>query len=306
MSVDHLALFAQLIERRAHHPARDHVAGHRAAVRARLLASNMTRAGHGSITWQVNREIIVVAGWSRAILMQLAHPSVAAGVHQHSAFRGSLLSGIRRLQSTVGAMLAISFGDTEQMIAAAAGINAIHDRVRGRVHEPRTENYSAHDPDLQRWVHATLIESIPLVYEQLVAPLTAAERDRYCTEAAIMEPLMGMPNGLLPRSAEQLDTYMRETLSSHRLVVTDTSRALAHAVLYPPRWQMAWPAFRATQLLTIGLLPPSVRDAYGFQWTSRDERSLARWTTALRRTLRLLPPMVRQWPRSRAKQAPRG
>ena len=90
---------------------------HRTAVRARLRQSAPVRSGAGSITWKVNREVIVVAGWGRAILLQLAHPSVAAGVHHHSSYRGSLRSSFKRLHSTVGAMLAITFGDTEQMIA---------------------------------------------------------------------------------------------------------------------------------------------------------------------------------------------
>ena len=105
----------------------------REAVRERLRRSDHVRPGRDSITWTINREMIVVAGWGRAILLQLAHPAVAAGVHDHSYFRGSLLSSFRRLRSSVGAMLSLTFGDTEQMIAAAAGINAIHDRVRGRV-----------------------------------------------------------------------------------------------------------------------------------------------------------------------------
>jgi uncharacterized protein (DUF2236 family) len=135
---------------------------HRSAVRARVLRSGLVRPGPDSITWKINREMIVVAGWGRAILLQLAHPAVAAGVHQHSSFRGSLLSSFQRLHSTVGAMLSITFGDTERMIAAAAGINAIHDRVRGRIRETgagAAGPYSAHDPELQRWVHATLLDS---------------------------------------------------------------------------------------------------------------------------------------------------
>ncbi len=119
-------------------------------------------------------------------------------------------------------------------------------------------------------MHATLLESIPLTYELLVGPLTLRERDRYCSEAAIMEPLLGMPAGWLPRDSAQLDTYMREMLAGGSLVVTDTSRALARALLYPPQWHVAWPAFRAMQLLTIGSLPPSIREAYGFEW--RDAR----------------------------------
>jgi uncharacterized protein (DUF2236 family) len=248
------------------------------------------------VSWKINREMIVVAGWGRAILLQLAHPAVAAGVHHHSNFRGSLLSSVRRMHSTVGAMLAVTFGDTEQMITAAARINEIHDRVRGRVRDGADETYSAHDPDLQRWVHATLLESVLLTYERLVGPLTPRERDVYCSEAAFMEPLLGMPDGWLPQDRMQLDTYMRETLAGGRLVVTDTSRALARAVLYPPRWHMAWPAFRAVQLLTIGALPPSIRQAYGFEWRARDARALARWTALLRTLQRVLPPIARQWP----------
>jgi uncharacterized protein (DUF2236 family) len=275
---------------------------HRAAVRARLLGSDHTRAGPDSITWKINREMIVIAGWGRAILLQLAHPAVAAGVHHHSSFRGSLFSSVRRMHSTVRAMLSLTFGDTEQMITAAAGINAIHDRVRGRVpsssNDGAGEAYSAHDPDLQRWVHATLLESIPLAYESLVGPLTVHERDRYCSEAAIMEPLLGMPAGWLPRDTAQLDAYMHEMLAGS-IVVTDTSRALARTVLYPPRWYVAWPAFRAVQLLTIGSLPPSIRRAYRFEWSARDVRAFARWTALLRTSLRLLPPLAREWPMAR-------
>ena len=257
------------------------------------------RPGPGSVTWKINREIAVTAGWGRAILLQFAHPSVAAGVHDHSSFRGSLGASFRRLHSTVGAMLSLTFGDTEKMIAAAAAINAIHDRVRGQVTDGGREPYSAHDPELQRWVHATLLESVPLVYELLVGPLTLRERDQYCTEATIMEPLLGMPAGWLPRDTGQLDAYMRDMLSGKSIVVTDTSRALARAVLYPPGWYAAWPVFRPTQVLTIGLLPVSIRRAYGFEWRGRDVRAFARWTALLRTSLRVLPPLAREWPAAR-------
>ena len=280
-------------------PGSDSLQRHRAAVRARLLRTDHVRAGPGSVTWKVNREIVVVAGWGRAILLQLAHPAVAAGVHHHSSFRGSLLNSFRRLHSTVGAMLSLTFGDTERMITAAAGINAIHDRVRGHVAEGHGRAYSAHDPELQRWVHATLLESIPLTYELLVGPLTARERDRYCFEAAVMEPLLGMPSGWLPRDSAQLDAYMREQLGRGTIAVSDTSRALARAVLYPPRWYLAWPLLRALQLLTIGTLPPSIRAGYGFDWRAGDARAFARWTTALRTSRRMLPTPAREWPAAR-------
>lgn len=276
---------------------------HRIAVRERLAASGAIRPGPGTVSWKINREMIVVAGWGRAILLQLAHPAVAAGVHHHSSFRGSLLSSVRRLQSTVGAMLSITFGDTAEMVEAAARINTIHERVRGPV-GGGGGTYSAEDPELQRWVHATLLDSIPRTYELLVGPLTPAERDAYCVEAAVMEPLLGMPAGRLPRNRRALDQYMEEMLAGDRLVVTDTSRALARAVLYPPRWYAGWPAFRPVQLLTLASLPPAVRAAYGFSWTDADARALTRWTRVLRTAVRVLPPAVRQWPIARRRVTP--
>jgi uncharacterized protein (DUF2236 family) len=282
----------------------DSLERHRAAVRARLLQSDQVRPGPDSISWKINGEVMVIAGWGRAILLQLAHPAIAAGVHQHSTFRGSLLSSVRRLHSTVSAMLSITFGDTEQMVTAAAGINVIHDRVRGRVAEGSSETYSAHDPGPQRWVHATLLDSMPRAYELLVGPLTDAERDQYYAESAMMEPLMGMPAGWLPRNSAQLDAYMQAMINGDQLAVTDTSRALAGALLYPPQWYVAWPAFRAMQLLTIGSLPPSIRSAYGFEWRERDARACARWTSLLRAGRALLPRAAREWPMAR-KRSPR-
>ena len=281
---------------------------HRAAVRARLVAAGVTTAGPASVSWQINREIVVVAGWGRAILMQLAHPKVAAGVAAHSSFRGSLRSSFRRLASTIRAMLSLSFGTEDDVIAAAAGINHIHDRVSGRVPEAAGAvdagaRYSAHDPELLRWVHATLLDSMPLTYEWLVGPLSARERDRYCDEAAIMEPLLGIPAQLLPRSSAQLNGYLRQTVDSGVIAVSPTSRDLARAILFPPGWRLLWPAFRFLQLLTIGLLPPAIRDGYGFTWTARDARALGRWTAALRTARRVTPRRLREWPAARARRA---
>lgn len=282
---------------------------HRAEIRERLRTASVTRPGPESVTRKVNREILVIAGWGRAILLQLAHPLVAAGIDGHSTFRGSLRASLGRLWSTIGAMRSLTFGDDEEAISTAARINVIHDRVFGRLRAPAGvfpagETYSAHDAELLRWVHATLLDSIPRTYELLVGPLTAEERERYCVEAAVMEPLLDIPAGLLPRNTTDLDAYLRHVLGSGSIAVTHDSRALARAVLFPPRWWLLWPAFRPVQLITIGLLPAAVRHAYGFEWTPHEARALARWTSAMKWLRRLMPPSVREWPSSRQQGTP--
>src|SRR6266850_7190672 len=91
-----------------------------------------------SITRRVNRENILLLGGGRALLMQLAHPKVAAGVDEHSDFRAN---PIRRLRRTVLMTMAIVFGERETALAAARAVNQTHARVKGA-------DYRALDPDL--------------------------------------------------------------------------------------------------------------------------------------------------------------
>ena len=280
---------------------------HRQAVRARLAASGMRRPGPGSITWTINRERVVVAGWGRAILLQLAHPLVAAGVSDHSHFDRGLGSSVARLHSTVGAMLSLTFGDDDAAIATAAAINRIHDRVMGHLREQAGvfaagTPYSAHQAELLRWVHLTLLESIPLTYELLIGPLTEADRDRYCAEAAIMEPLLDIPAGTLPRTWAEVGPAIASMIESGQIARTTGSHALGRAVLYPKGSALFWPAFRPVRLITIGLLSPRLRDLYGFAWTERDARALRRWLRALRILRACVPTLVREWPAARQRR----
>jgi len=84
--------------------------------------------GPDSLTWRVNREQALLLGGGRALLLQLAHPLVAAGVADHSDFRSDPL---RRLRRTLDATLAMIFGTTAEAEAAAAGVRAVHERVTG-------------------------------------------------------------------------------------------------------------------------------------------------------------------------------
>ncbi len=186
----------------------------------------------------------MLAGWGRAILLQLAHPLVAQGVADHSGFAKDPRGRVRRLERTIRAMLALTFGTAEEAVEAAAAINKIHDRVNGRLREgagvfAAGTGYSAHDPALLAWVHATLVDTFLLTYERFVAPLSAVDRDSYCREAGGVAPLLGIPPDALPRSTEELAAYMERMLSSGEIVVTGAARSLAREVLAPG---LPWPA----------------------------------------------------------------
>ena len=135
-----------------------------------------------SIASRVNAERVLLLAWARAILLQLAHPLVAAGVDDHSTFREGRLTAVSRLHHTVRAMLSLTYGSAAERDATLATINGIHRRVNGTLRGPvgpfaAGTRYSAEDPALLLWVHATLLESVPLVYNRVVRPLSDTELD---------------------------------------------------------------------------------------------------------------------------------
>jgi uncharacterized protein (DUF2236 family) len=232
------------------------------------------------IAHRINGERIVLAGWSRAILLQLAHPLVAAGVAEHSEFRGGALAAARRLQHTVRAMLDLAFGEPAAADATLARIRAIHRRVHGTLRGPvgpfaAGHPYSAEDPALVLWVHATLVESVLIVYERIIAPLSEADRDRYCEESAAVAVALGAREQDVPRRWEGLRAYVEAMSASGQLVVGPDARTLARPILFPPLRLLTAPAGWMNRLVTAGLLPAELRRQYGLSWTPWRSRGFA-------------------------------
>jgi uncharacterized protein (DUF2236 family) len=259
-------------------------------------------AGAESVAWRLHSEVVLLAGWGRAILLQLAHPLIAEGVAAHSGFR----SGRRlpRLARTLRAMLTLTFGAPDEVARVARTINGIHDRVHGTLPTAAGtfaagRRYSAHDPALLAWVQATLVDSLLSTYELFVAPLTSEERDRYCDESCAIESLLGMPPGYLPRSTGELRAYLEGELASGRIAVTDTARTLARDILYPPAYVVGRPLLALGRLPTIGLLPTEIRRGYGLAWGPTRERALRGVAALSRGLLPVLPSAVRYWPAAR-------
>ena len=256
-------------------------------------------AGRG-VAWTIHRERVLLAGWGRAILLQIAHPMVARGVAEHSAFTTEPWGRLRRLHRTLRSMLALTFGPAEEASAAASRINAIHDRVHGRLGEPAGgapagAGYTAHDPALLTWVHATLLDSFLLAYRLFVGPISPAAADRYCGEASGIEMHLGIPAGHLPRTEAHLHDYLETMLASGAIEVTDTARGLSREILAPSASRVLGPALWLAALPTVGLLPPTVRAAYGLSWDRRRERALRVLAAVTRRALPLAPPALRYW-----------
>jgi uncharacterized protein (DUF2236 family) len=239
-------------------------------------------------------EALGLLGAGRAILLQLAHPLVAAGVADHSDFQSDPLA---RLWRTMAVMHALIFGSPVEVQAAVQRFHRVHARVRGQL--PRKvgvfaagARYSGEDPDLKLWVHATLVDTSLITYQCFVRPLSAHEALRYYADTRRLAQRLHVPDRILPPTLSEFRVYMASMLTGDRLEVTDTARSLAWDLLHPAG--VGLPALASARLLrfvTAGLLPQPVREAYGLDWGWGRQMALE----ALARTTRVLRPWAPAW-----------
>lgn len=251
--------------------------------------------GPGSVSWRVDREVVVLAGGTAALLLQLAHPAVAAGVAQHSDFR---VDAFGRLRRTLTSSYAVVFGTTPRAERAIARMNAIHGAIAGTVPETGGR-YEARDPGLLLWVHETLIDTALRIYERFVAPLSPAEADAYHAEGCEIAVRLGVPADHLPPTLADLRADMARRLAGGEVAVSATARQLRDAVLYPTRFPPRW-LWDATHLISFSLLPARLRAGYEIEWNPARQRAVDRVARASRRVLPLVPPVLRYMPQARS------
>ena len=239
-----------------------------------------------SITRRVNRENVLLLGGGRALLMQLAHPKVAAGVDEHSDFRSH---PVRRLRRTILITMAMVFGDRDTALAAARTVNQVHARVRGY-------DYRALDPDLLLWVHATLMDTALVTYETFVQPLRPREREDFYQEFKILGELLGIPRYRFPETLRDFDGYVDAMISGGPVRVDERARDLARLVLRPRLRLLPGPAMIPFEVVTAGLLPPALRSQYGLSWGPGQQRAFRLAMRTVPRLVALTPPVLRVWP----------
>jgi uncharacterized protein (DUF2236 family) len=250
--------------------------------------------GPDSMAWKVDREVLILAGGTCALLMQLAHPSVAAGVEQHSDFRTDPFARLRR---TLTASFDVVFGSTARADRAIRRMNAIHSVVRGSVPETG-DAYFARDPRLLLWVHATLIDTALRVYDRYVSPLTDPDAQRYYAESAEIVVRLGVPEAALPGTLAGLRAEMAEMIATGEVHVSPTARSLAPSVLYPTRVPPRF-IWDVGHLVSMSVMPAEVRRGYGLGWSAARERGMRRAAAAARLALPFVPAPLRFVPQYR-------
>jgi uncharacterized protein (DUF2236 family) len=260
------------------------------------------------INWQVNRERILILGAARSLLMQIAHPLIAAAVDRHSGFREDPM---RRLRRTMETMAIILFGTAGEARGAADQLRSIHSGVRGALHEPAGDyqagtRYYANDPELLFWVHATLVDTSMLVFRCFVRELSAAEQEHYYQGSTKIARLYGIPDSVIPRNFRDFRNYMDRMIYVGPIAVGEMARELAGHILRP---NVPMPTALGTSIIgfaSVGLMPPKLRDDFGLGWGPARQFVLDASAFASRMILPILPDTLRVAPAARAAEMEAG
>jgi uncharacterized protein (DUF2236 family) len=248
--------------------------------------------GPHSMRWRVDREGALFLGAGRALLLQLAHPWVAAAVARHSR---ALDDPIARFHGTFATVFAMVFGRLSEALAAARDLHRRHARIRGHLGErvaiyPASAPYAANDRAALKWVHATLVETALKAYG-LVRPLKSEERDGYYAESRLFAGFFGLGPDEMPPDFNAFSAYCDAMVKSDMLAVGPQARKVAiHLLGGANRWIAVPPWYRA---LTAELLPLPLAEAYGLSFGARERLLSTRALDFIGRIYPRLPERLR-------------
>ena len=256
--------------------------------------------GPNSMMWKINKEITVLFGGARALLMHAAHPLIAAGARQTSFYQRDPW---KRLIRTLSLQNSVTFGTIEEANESATRINRLHEVIKGE--DPITGGYyDALDNEQLLWVHACLQLSSIFFYEKTVKKLTNEEKDQYHVENMLAAKLVLIDIDDMPKTHNELKKWVIEkSKEKDYLLLTDVAKDVQNIISggpVPKHIKPIWPFISFTAFNT---LPDEFKKIYGIKSSKFKSILLGFNLSLLKYTRPFLPPFFRLIPPARwAKQ----
>jgi uncharacterized protein (DUF2236 family) len=252
----------------------------------------------GSVVWRYSGDARLLTAAGYALLLQVSHPTVGAGVSEHSDFKSDPWG---RLFRTLDYSYAMVYGGPKMAADIGRRVRNMHKGIKGV--KPDGEPYHALEPEAYAWVHATLADSIVRGHEWFGSPIPADEVEDFYEDWRRMGRLVGVRESQLPEGWQAFCAYfdrMVEERLEENSAVQDVLASLAEPAAPPIPFLSgaAWRALRiaparSTSLATVGMLPPVLRARFGVGWTKGQERQLRALAAASRAVTPLMPSSLR-------------
>lgn len=260
--------------------------------------ANALTLGPHSVSWRYSSDLRLFLGSLSALLMQVAHPTVGAGVRDHSNFQQEPWA---RLFRTIDWVNLTIYGGRDA-VEVSARLREMHKHIKGT--NPDGSRYHALEPAAYSWVHATLIYSVVNSQRMFGSGMRQDEVERMYREWLGLGALLGVRDGDLPPDWDGLLAYFDDVIASqlnHNPTVDVVLRAAARPARpdslphwMNPLWRVIrLPMVHVLMLTGLGTLPPALRQRLGIRWTRRQERELRILAAASRALTPVLPESLR-------------
>jgi uncharacterized protein (DUF2236 family) len=262
--------------------------------------------GPNSMMWKVNKEITVLFGGARALLMHAAHPLIAAGARQTSFYQRDPW---KRLIRTLSLQNSVTFGTKEEADESADRINRLHEVIKGQ-DEISGGTYDALDHEQLLWVHACLQVSSIYFYEKTVKKLSDDEKNQYHKENMKAADLVLIDTSIMPKTHEGLKNWVIEkSREKDYLLFTDVAKDVQDIIAggpVPTHIKPIWPFIAFTAFNT---LPSEFKILYGIKESKIKDIILKFNLNFLKITRPFLPPFFRliapaRWAKQRITKNP--
>jgi len=262
--------------------------------------------GPESMMWKVNKEITVLFGGARALLMHAAHPLIAAGARQTSFYQRDPW---KRLIRTLSLQNSVTFGTVEEADESAVRINRLHEVIKGK-DEITGDIYDALDHEQLLWVHACLQISSIYFYEKTVRKLSEEEKNQYHNENLLSAKLVLIDLKQTPKTHLELKNWVAEkSKEKDYLIYTDVAKDVQEIIAggpVPRHIKPIWPFIAFTAFQT---LPKEFKLLYGVKESKVKDIILNLNLLLLKLSRPLLPPFFRliapaRWAKQRLTKKP--
>ena len=262
--------------------------------------------GPNSMMWKVNKEITVLFGGARALLMHAAHPLIAAGARQTSFYQRDPW---KRLIRTLSLQNSVTFGTKEEADESADRINRLHEVIKGK-DEISGGTYDALDHEQLLWVHACLQISSIYFYEKTVKKLSDDEKNQYHKENMKAAGLVLVDTSIMPKTHKELKNWVIEkSREKDYLLFTDVAKDVQDIIAggpVPTHIKPIWPFIAFTAFNT---LPREFKILYGIKESKIKDIILKFNLNFLKITRPFLPPFFRliapaRWAKQRITKNP--
>jgi uncharacterized protein (DUF2236 family) len=259
--------------------------------------------GRDSVLWRYFGDWRLGLVLGRGLVLQTCHPTIGAGVAEHSIYREDPWARLQR--SLFPIVDTIYAADAE---AVGARIREGHRRIRGTDHRGRA--YHAWEPEAYWFVLSSAVDCMITMAELYVGePLGARDRERVVAETREVGRRMGLRDRDMPAGWRAFRAAYDEILHD-RLEAHPTAHEVLDVIAEPPApgWlplrRLSGPAFSTPTghlmtLATVGTLPPVVRERLGLPWSARQEHELRAVARAIRTSFRAVPEPLRYMPAAR-------